>query len=150
MVEESKIDALVKAAVLAGLDGVEFIQDFNYATLCREYNGIGPEWAGAAARQFVTRRLSIFEPPALIHDMRNYKSDGSRKAFHAANDEFLHNCLKIINAHYHEDEKKYAKARAAVFAMYAFVAGPGGWMAWADCNARNLSRKERSERKESL
>lgn len=129
----AKIDELVKAAVENELDGIEFIQGFDYSTLCREYNGIGPEWAGAAARQFVTRRLSIFEPPALIHDLRNFRSDGSRKAFHAANDEFLHNCLKTINARYHEDEKKYAKARAAVFAMYAFVDGPGGWKAWQDC-----------------
>ena len=142
MVDKRKIDELVKAAVLNDLDGVEFIQDFDYATLCREYNGIGPEWAGETARQFVTRRLSIFQPPALVHDMRNYKSDGSRKAFHAANDEFLHNCLKIINAHYHEDEKKYVKARAAVFAMYAFVAGPGSWKAWMDCYERNLFLKQ--------
>ena len=134
----AEIDKLLETAVVAGLDGLDFLARFDIETIRREYNGIGPEWAGAAARQFVTRRLSIFEPPALVHDMRNYKSDGSRKAFHAANDEFLHNCLKIINAHYHEDEKKYVKARAAVFAMYAFVAGPGGWEAWMDCYERNV------------
>ena len=142
MCDEAKIDELVKAAVLAELDGVEFLQEFDYQTLCREYNGIGPEWAGAAIRAKVTKYLALFEPAALIHDMRNFRSDGSRRAFHAANDEFLHNCLKIINAHYHEDEKKYAKARAAVFAMYAFVAGPGGWKAWQDCYERNLFLKQ--------
>ncbi len=142
MKTREEIDKLLATAVEAGLDGLDFVGQFDYATIAREYNGIGPEWAGETARQFVTRRLSIFEPPALIHDMRNFKSDGSRKAFHAANDEFLHNCLKTINARYHEDEKKYAKARAAVFAMYAFVSGPGGWKAWKDCYERNLFLKQ--------
>ena len=61
MVDERKIDELVKAAVLAELDGVEFLQDFDHATLCREYNGIGPEWAGAPIRAKVTRYGAIEE-----------------------------------------------------------------------------------------
>lgn len=143
MADENKIDELVQKAVEAGLEGVDFLQGFDYADLCREYNGIGPEWAGECVRAWATGKLALFEPAALIHDMRNAQSDGTREGFERANDEFLHNCLKIINAHYHEDEKKYAKARAAVFAMYAFVAGPGGWVAWRECA---LARRERMER----
>ena len=76
MVDEKKIDELVTAAVMADLEGLEFLTEFDYATLCRQYNGIGPEWAGAAIRAKVTQYLALFEPAALIHDLRNYMSDG--------------------------------------------------------------------------
>lgn len=142
MVEESKIDALVKAAVLAGLDGVEFIQDFDYATLCREYNGIGPEWAGAHVREKTTRWFATFEPAALIHDMRNYRSDGTRHSFNFANLEFLENCLKLADDAYPWYSWRRYRARAVAHLLFDFVRGPGGWMAWADCNARNLTPKK--------
>ena len=87
----------MKAAVLADLDGVEFIQGFDYATLCREYNGIGPEWAGAPIRAKVTRYLTLFEPAALIHDMRNFESDCTWRGFNYANIEFHENCLKLAD-----------------------------------------------------
>ena len=138
MCDEKKIDELVKAAVLAGLDGVEFLQQFDYATLCREYNGIGPEWAGETARGWVTRHFSLFEPAALIHDMRNYKSDGSRFCFNFANLEFLENCLKLADAKYPWWSWRRYRARLAAHAFYDFVRGPGGWKAWMECyNKRN-------------
>ena len=138
MCDEKKIDELVKAAVLAGLDGVEFLQQFDYATLCREYNGIGPEWAGETARGWVTRHFSLFEPAALIHDMRNYKSDGSRFCFNFANLEFLENGLKLADAKYPWWSWRRYRARLAAHAFYDFVRGPGGWKAWMECyNKRN-------------
>ena len=113
MVDEAKIDSLVKAAVLAELDGVEFIQDFDYATLCREYNGIGPEWAGETVRGKLTERLALFEPAALIHDMRNYRSDGTRFGFNYANFEFWGNCVKLVKDAYPWWTWKHWRARAA-------------------------------------
>ena len=139
MVDEKKIDELVKAAVLAELDGIEFIQDFDYATLCREYNGIGPEWAGAAVRDWVTRRAAIFEPAALIHDLRNYRSDGTRAAFMAANDEFLKNCFKLADAAYPWYNWKRYLLRGLALGMYDFVSGPGGWAAWHDCHEKRMT-----------
>lgn len=150
MCDETKINELVKAAVLAGLDGVEFLQEFDYAALCREYNGIGPEWAGAPVREKTTRWFAVFEPAALIHDMRNYRSDGTRHGFNFANLEFLENCLKLADDAYPWYSWRRYRARAVAHLLFDFVRGPGGWMAWADCNARNLSRNERRERKESL
>lgn len=141
MVEKSKIDALVKAAVLAGLDGVEFIQSFDYATLCREYNGIGPEWAGAKVRDKVTKYLAVFEPAALIHDMRNYKSDGSGKGFYYANMEFLENCLKLADHAYPWWNWRRYRARLVAHALYDFVRGDGGWKAWIDCYEKSLTPK---------
>lgn len=142
MVDEAKIDSLVKAAVFAELDGVEFIQDFDYATLCREYNGIGPEWAGETVRGKLTERLALFEPAALIHDMRNYRSDGTRIGFNFANIEFQTNCLKLANAAYPWYSWRRYRARAAAHIAYDFVSGPGGWKAWQDCYERNLFLKQ--------
>ena len=139
MVDEAKIDSLVKAAVLAGLDGVEFLQDFDYATLCREYNGIGPEWAGETVRGKLTERLALFEPAALIHDMRNYRSDGTRFGFNYANFEFWGNCVKLVKDAYPWWTWKHWRARAAARLAFDFVQGPGGWKAWQDCHERNLA-----------
>ena len=95
MVDEAKIDSLVKAAVFAELDGVEFIQDFDYAALCSGYNGIGPEWMPAALREKVSAYLDLFAPAALIHDMRYQVGDGSRFNFNYANLEFYGNCVDL-------------------------------------------------------
>lgn len=133
MENETKIDELVKTATTAELEGLDFLSDFGYDELAREYNGIGPEWAGAEVREKITAHLSLFEPAALIHDMRNFKSDGLRRAFDRANDEFLHNCLKLADAAYPWYSWKRYRARAAAHLAYDFVAGPGGWKAWMDC-----------------
>ena len=142
MVDEKKIDELVTAAVMADLEGLEFLMEFDYATLCRQYNGIGPEWAGAAIRAKVTQYLALFEPAALIHDLRNYMSDGSRFGFNFANMEFLENCRTLADAAYPWYSWRRYRARAVAHLLYDFVDGPGGWTAWADCNAKRI----RSER----
>ena len=133
MCDEKKIDELVKAAVEAELDGVDFLQDFDYQTLCREYNGIGPEWAGETVREMVTRYVDIFEPAALIHDLRNFKSDGTRVHFNFANYEFHENCLKLADVKYPWYAWRRYRARAVAHVFYDFVRGPGGWKAWQDC-----------------
>ena len=142
MVNEAKIDSLVKTAVLAELDGVEFIQGFDDSTLCREYNGIGPEWAGETVRAKVTQYLTLFEPAALVHDMRNYMSDGSRKGFYYANMEFHENCLKLADYAYPWWNWRRYRARLVAHALYDFVRGNGGWKAWIDCYERNVTLKQ--------
>ena len=67
------------------LDGTELF-DLGEDVLAREYNGIGPEFFPAKLRDKVTEHLALFEPAALIHDLRNYLSDGMRRRFHRAND----------------------------------------------------------------
>jgi len=136
--KEMKIEELCKRAVLAELDGVEFLQGFDYAVLAREYNGIGPEWAGAHVRDLVTGKLALFEPAALIHDMRNYESDGTEAAFHYANGEFLLNCLKLAKQTYTWWRPRRYAAIAAANAMFDFVEGPGGWKAWLEAHERKV------------
>ena len=135
------IDELVTAANAAGLDGLEFLGLFDRATLAREYNGIGPEWAGEKIRAKVTQHLGLFEPAALIHDLRNYESDGTRRAFNYANFEFLGNCLKIANRTYPWYSWRRYRAHAAAHAMFDFVSGPGGWTAWLDCYNKNQKKE---------
>lgn len=140
MVDEAKIDSLVKAAVLAELDGVEFIQDFDYAALCSGYNGIGPEWMPAALREKVSAYLDLFAPAALIHDMRYQVSDGSRFNFNYANLEFYGNCVKLANDAYPWWNWRRYGARIAAAALYDFVRSQGGWVAWTEAHRRNFSK----------
>ena len=41
--DKETIDSLVRRAVVAELDGCDFLASFDYEELAREYNGIGPE-----------------------------------------------------------------------------------------------------------
>ena len=132
MVDEKKIDDLVTAAVMADLEGLEFLTEFDFATLRREYNGIGPEWAGATLRAKVTQYLALFEPAALIHDMRVSQSDGTRRGFNYANMEFLENCLKLADAKYPWYSWRRWRARAVAHVLYDCVRSDGGWKAWMD------------------
>ena len=136
MADEKKIDELVKAAVFAELYGVEFLLSFDYATLCREYNGIGPAWAGAELRGLATRYLALFEPAALIHDMRFSASDGTRFGFNFANMEFLENCLKLADHRYPWYYWRRYGARATAHLLYDALRGEG-WKAWIDNSTTN-------------
>ena len=136
--DKKSIVELVAAATRAGLEGLYFLWQFDNATLEREYNGIGPEWAGHRIRDWVTGTFGVFEPAALIHDMRNYRSDGTRAAFMAANEEFLRNCLKLVDYSFPWYRLRRYAMRGVAMGMYDFVSGPGGWAAWHDCHERNL------------
>lgn len=126
------------------LCGRLFMRSFPYDELAREYNGIGPEFFDPELRAKVTKFLAIFEPAALIHDMRNFKSDGQRDAFFYANWEFLENCRKCADAAYPWWNWKRYRARAVAKLLYDFVSGQSGWRAWMDCYEK--TQKQRSER----
>jgi hypothetical protein len=72
-----KIAALIGKAQEAGLNGLDLVESFPIEEIQAAYNGIGPEWAGASARDWVTAHLDLFAPAALIHDLRYTRSDGS-------------------------------------------------------------------------
>ena len=137
MCDEKKIDELLKTAVLNELEGVEFVQSFDYATLCREYNGIGPEWAGAKVRDKVTKYLAVFEPAALIHDMRYAHADGTMLAWQMANREFFTNCTILADATYPWYSWRRYIARAAAHALYDAISTVGGLAAYAKARKEN-------------
>lgn len=137
--ENETIDSLVKAAVEANLDGLDFLSDFSYEELAAGYNGIGPEFLPSAVRDRITKYLSLFAPAALIHDMRTDASDGSREKFLAANDEFRRNCLKLANRAYPWYSWKRYRACAAAQVLFDFVSADSfGWKAWQDAARKNL------------
>ena len=136
-----KIEKLMARAREAGLDGLDFLATFSVAELAREYNGIGPEWAGAKVRGVATDQLALFEPAALVHDLRNYMSDGTEASFHYANQEFLLNCFKLADHAYPWYSWRRYRARFVAQALFDFVESPGGWRAWRDCYERNLTHK---------
>lgn len=149
MKTEQEIDALVRRAVEAGLEGLDFLASFSYAELARGYNGIGPEFLPEWMRDLVSDKLDIFAPAALIHDLRNDVSDGTRASFLAANDEFRRNCLKLAEQAYPqqpgvEDDLMRARAKAVAEILYCFVSADNfGWRAWLEAHEKFVNRKEK-------
>lgn len=139
MRSRNEIDALLKAAAESGLEGLDFAADFDYEEIAAGYNGIGAEFLPAAVRDRITRYLALFEPAALIHDLRTDSSDGSRERFLAANDEFRRNCLKLANHAYPWYSWKRYRARAAAQVLFDFVSADSfGWKAWQDAARKNI------------
>lgn len=128
--DKETIDSLVRRAVVAELDGCDFLASFDYEELAREYNGIGPEWLPAKWRAKASDYLELFAPAALIHDMRYSRSDGMRTAFNFANMEFRDNCLKLANAAYPWYSWKRYRARAVALILFDCVSSEAGWMSW--------------------
>lgn len=142
--ENEKIDELVKIAVAADLEGVDFLSQFSYAQLADGYNGIGPEFLPAGARAKVTDYLSLFEPAALIHDVRYDDSDGSRYGFNFANLEFRENCFKLARAAYPWWNWRRYRAYLAAEALFSAVASEAGWVAYSE----SFSKKRQTQKEE--
>ena len=114
----------------AKLSGVELL-DADPIELAKKYNGIGPESMPAKLRAKLTDALAMFEPAALIHDLRFDAADGSRLAFNAANIELHNNCLKLARAKYPwwRPIRRIAAENAALI-IYEAVASELGWDAY--------------------
>ena len=153
MKSEKEMDALVRRAVEAGLEGLDFLSSFSYAELARGYNGIGPEFLPEWMRDVATDKLDLFAPCALVHDMRNDVSDGTRAGFLDANDEFRRNCLKMADLAYPPrpgvaDGLKRARAKAVAEILYCFVSADGfGWRAWLEAHERFVKRQNKENSK---
>ena len=114
------------------LMGTGFLKAVGVKAALDAYNGIGPEFFPPALRDAITRTLGLFEPPAVIHDCRFERSDGTRRSFDYANNEFYVNCHKCAKAAYPWWSWKRYRAYAVIDAMYEFVSGDGGWKAWQE------------------
>ena len=137
----AEVAGLLQEALCAGLMGAEWAAAQGFRWLAEAYNGIGPEFLPPALRAKVTDLLHIFEPAALIHDARNHVSDGSRKNFEQANDEFLWTCRKLADFRYPWWSWKRYRARLVADALYDFVSSPAGWKAWLEAHERYLERQ---------
>lgn len=135
------IEELLKIAVAADLEGLDFLSQFTPDQLADGYNGIGPEFLKPRARAAASGVLHIFKPAALGHDLRNELSDGTRESFHAANEEFLHNCIKLAEYHYAAYPRKLRRAKVAAEILYKFVeAETFGWRAWLEAKERHAAK----------
>lgn len=137
MKTEQEIDELMCKAVEAGLDGLDFMAEFDYATIAREYNGIGPSFLGEKAREKLSKYLALFAPAAVVHDMRYSRSDGTRSSFNFANIEFWGNCRALAaNAYGWLNWRRY-RAYAAADVLFEAVSMGGGWVAWREAYRKN-------------
>ena len=147
--KEAHVAKLIETAKSAGLRGAEWLEQFTLEEISRGYNGIGPEFLPEWLRAMASDKLAIFEPCAVIHDMRNDVSDGTRAAFLQANDEFRHNCLKMADLAYPQqpgakDDLLRARAKAVAEILYCFVSADGfGWKAWLEGHEKFVKRQER-------
>lgn len=141
MKRKEDIEELLKIAVAADLEGLDFLAGFTRDQLADGYNGIGPEFLKPRVRAAVSEFLAIFAPAALAHDLRNELSDGTRRGFQAANDEFYRNCLRLADYHYSADKRRRRRARAAALVLYGFVSAESfGWRAWLEAKERHAQK----------
>ena len=139
--KKEDIEELLKIAVEADLAGLDFLSQFTPDQLADGYNGIGPEFLKPRIREKVSEFLHIFAPAALGHDLRNELSDGTRRGFQAANDEFYRNCLRLADYHYSADKRRRRRARAAALVLYGFVSAESfGWRAWLEAKERHAAK----------
>ena len=145
--KEAHVAELIEKARFAGLEGCRWLAQFTIEEITLGYNGIGPEFMPGWLRDITSDRLALFGPCAVIHDMRNDVSDGTRAAFLQANDEFRRNCLKMADLAYPqrpgvEDDLKRARAKAVAEILYCFVSADNfGWRAWQEAHERYLERQ---------
>ncbi|MBQ9501778.1 MAG: hypothetical protein IJU70_06455 [Lentisphaeria bacterium] len=90
---------LIAAARQHNLAGLAVLWNFSMEELQRIYNGLGPDRFPQWLRDLVTEASGLFEPAALIHDVR-FHVGGTRGDFSAANVEFHENCKTLVKAAY--------------------------------------------------
>lgn len=81
------------------LKGKEIVKDFTISEIEAIYNGLGPDRFPDWLREIITLASGLFEPAALIHDLR-FHLGGTKADFTAANLEFRENCYTLVNAKY--------------------------------------------------
>ena len=149
----AQVAELIEKARFAGLEGCDWLAQFTLVEITRGYNGIGPEFMPVWLRDVTSDRLALFAPCAVIHDLRNDVSDGTRAAFLQANDEFRRNCLRMADLAYPqrpgvEDDLKRARAKAVSEVLYCFVSADGfGWKAWLEAHERFVKRQNKENSK---
>ena len=81
------------------LAGRDILKEFSLEQIQQIYNGLGPDRFPDWIREIITAANGLFEPAALIHDVRFYIG-GTREDFSAANLEFYENCKTLVKAAY--------------------------------------------------
>ena len=95
-----------------------------------EYNGIGPEWLPAWARNWLTDALGYFSPAAMIHDW-DYSCypQRDRKSFDLVNERLRTNCHLLLTKGCPWDKRFMYRRRAD---LIADACQKFGWEAWQE------------------
>ena len=131
-----EIEELIATARAAKLEGAELLNGDPEA-IALKYNGIGPEEWPEEWRRAITRCFDIFQPAALIHDLRFTYANGTRRDFNFANVEFHNNCLKL--ARYSIPWWRVLRrflADGSALAFYEAVSSPFGWDAYVKATSK--------------
>ena len=133
----AEIEELIATARDAKLEGVELLNGDPEA-IALVYNGIGPEEWPEEWRRAITRCFDLFQPAALIHDLRFTYASGARRDFNFANVEFHNNCLKLarFSIPWWRVLKRFL-ADGSALAFYEAVSSPFGWNAYVKATSKN-------------
>lgn len=142
MKTKEDIDDLIRRAILVNLSGTELFAQCSEEHIREAYNGIGPDAFPAELREKITEHLALFEPAALIHDLRFDDSNGRRWDFNYANTEFHENCLALVAWEYSwlVHPLKRLAARQVAHILYRCVKSPAGWQAWHEASQKKLKK----------
>ena len=126
--DHKKVIRIMKTINRNSLAGREILDFFTVNEIVRIYNGIGPDRFPDWLRSIITEANGLFEPAALIHDLR-YHCGGTYEDFTKANGEFLENCFVLVKAQYPwYDPRRYKWLfRARRYAEYCQVFGWSGY-----------------------
>ena len=126
--EKGKILHCITVATQNNLRGRGILNEFTIEEIQHIYNGLGPDRFPDWLRDIVTMANGLFEPAAMIHDLR-YHIGGTKADFTAANDEFRENCYTLVDAAYAwYDPRRYIwRFRAWRYAGYCEEFGWEGY-----------------------
>ena len=80
------------------LEGAEILEKYTNSALALDvYNGAGPDSWVPAAREILTKAMSLFSPAVLIHDAQYTESNGSREDFEETVRCWIVNTRKIFD-----------------------------------------------------
>lgn len=133
----AEIEELIATARAANLEGVELLNGDPEA-IALVYNGIGPEEWPEEWRRAITRCFDLFQPAALIHDLRFTYASGTRRDFNFANVEFHNNCLKLarFSIPWWRVLRRFL-ADGSALAFYEAVSSQFGWDAYVKATSKN-------------
>ena len=126
--EKGKILHCITVATQNNLRGRDILNEFTIEEIQHIYNGLGPDRFPDWLRELITAANGLFEPAAMIHDLR-YHIGGTKADFTAANDEFRENCYTLVDAAYawYDPRRYICLFRAWRYAGYCEKSGWKGY-----------------------
>ena len=122
------------------LDGWEFVLAVPLDSLLKSYNGTGPDNLPEAIREKLDKIAKPFLPAVMVHDLNFTWSDGTVKAFNAANKRLLGNCIICAS----DAAPWYSWRRYALIAEAWTIyraCDKFGWSSWLASYNKNQTNK---------